>query len=103
MSGTCKNMFGFEIPGNSPIIPNIDGFFRSNRKRRFDFSIKTEFDDISEDDEDDKLETLMPAKMDDPLFGSQSGPGIHGPYSRVRLKISVREPMIRFGNNTFAK
>ena len=103
MSGTFKNMFGFEIPGNSPIIPNIDGFFRSNRKRRFDFSIKTEFDDISEDDEDDKLETLMPAKMDDPLFGSQSGPGIHGPHSPPWPKIAVRELLIRFGDNTFAK
>ena len=47
-------------------------FFRSKRKRRFEYPIKDDFDDISEDDED-KLETLMPAKMDDPLFGSQSG------------------------------
>ena len=47
-------------------------FYRSKRKRRFEYPIKDDFDDISEDDED-KLETLMPAKMDDPLFGSQSG------------------------------
>ena len=81
-------MFGFEIPGNSPGIPNIDGLFRSNRKRRFDYPIKNEFDDISEDDEDDKLETLMPAKMDDPLFGSQSSPGIHGQSGLDRFSIS---------------
>ena len=61
-----------DISGNSEKFSNLEELFRSNRKRRFEYPIKNEFDDISEDDED-KLETLMPARMDDSLFGSQSG------------------------------
>ena len=53
--------------------------------------MKNEFDDISDEDDEDKLETLMPAKMNDPLFGSQSG--LVTTLLPAELKVEIKTEM----------